>query len=292
MFVELKARFDEEVNVGWARALEAAGGHVVRGLVGFKNHAKVALVVRREGEHAPPLRARRHGELQRAVGRAVHRSESLHDGRRDHGRRRRSVQRPHRRREPPRRASRALLVAPHHLLPGILEQIDREAAHARAGRPARITAKFNGLSDPDVVRALYRASRDGVEIDLVVRGICTLAPGRSRPVERIRVMSVVGRFLEHSRIYRFANGGRRAVLHRLGRSAPAQSSPSRRAARAGRRRGASPPLDEILELYLDDPTAWELRADGSYEPRGGSRRFGAGDVDRETTARDVSVCDV
>jgi polyphosphate kinase len=269
VFVELKARFDEEINVGWARALEAAGGHVVRGLVGFKNHAKVTLVVRRE---------------QAGLRRYVHIGTGNYNARSgeqytdlsffttddaitsdvaDLFNELTGMS------EPPRRRSRALIVAPHHLLPAILEQIDREAAHARAGREARITAKLNGLSDPDVVRALYRASRDGVEVDLVVRGICTLRPGVPGRSERIRVRSIVGRFLEHSRIYRFANGGDpryfigsadlrpRNLRRRVELLVPIVNADHRRL------------LDAILELYVADPTAFELRADGSYAPRGG-----------------------
>src|SRR5262249_50494375 len=176
-FVELKARFDEAVNVTWARALEAAGGHVVRGLVGYKNHAKVALVVRRNGDALERFvhigtgnynvrSGEQYTDLslftrdETIAGDVAHLFNDLTGLS-----------------EPPRRTSSAILVAPHHLLPAIIERVEREAAIARAGRPARITAKFNGLSDPDVVRALYRASQDGVEIDLVVRGICTLTPG-------------------------------------------------------------------------------------------------------------------
>jgi len=270
VFVELKARFDEEINVGWARALEAAGGHVVRGIVGFKNHAKVALVVRRES-----------GALRRYVhvgtGNYNTRSgeqytdlslfttnDQIADDVADLFNELTGVS------AAPRRAKQALLVAPQHLLPAIVEQIDREAAHARAGRPAGITAKINGLSDPDVVRALYRASNDGVQIDLVVRGICTLRPGVHARSERVRVVSIVGRFLEHSRIYRFANGGSpryfigsadlrpRNLRRRVEVLVPIDDTEQRRR------------LDEILALYLDDPTAWELRPDGSYEPRGGA----------------------
>jgi polyphosphate kinase len=270
VFVELKARFDEEINVGWARALEAAGGHVVRGIVGFKNHAKVTLVVRREG-----------GVLRRYVhvgtGNYNTRSgeqytdlslfttnEQIADDIADLFNELTGVS------AAPRRTKQALLVAPQHLLPAIVEQIDREAAHARAGRPAGITAKLNGLSDPDVVRALYRASNDGVEINLVVRGICTLRPGVPARSERVRVVSIVGRFLEHSRIYRFANGGSpryfigsadlrpRNLRRRVEVLVPIDDTEQRRR------------LDEILALYLDDPTAWELRSDGSYEPRGGA----------------------
>jgi polyphosphate kinase len=268
VFVELKARFDEEVNVAWARALEAAGGHVVRGIVGYKNHAKVALVVRREdgalnryvhvgtGNYNA-----RSGEQYTDLSLFTTRADLADDvvalfneltGMS----------------EPPRRPSRALLVAPTHLLPGVMELIDREAAHARAGRAARITAKFNGLSDPDVVRALYRAAHDGVEIDLVVRGICTLRPGVPGKSDRIRVVSVVGRFLEHSRIYRFDNGGAakyfigsadlrpRNLRRRVELLAPVVE-PEHRAM-----------LDRVLQRYVDDPTAWQLTADGTYVRRG------------------------
>ncbi|HEY9226053.1 MAG TPA: polyphosphate kinase 1, partial [Gemmatimonadaceae bacterium] len=269
VFVELKARFDEAVNVGWARALEAAGGHVVRGLVGFKNHAKVALIVRREGD---VLRRYVHigtgnynaksGEQYTDFSFFTTDDEITSDvadlfndltGTS----------------EPPRRASRALLVAPHHLVPGIIECIDREAAHARAGRPAHITAKCNGLSDPEVVRALYRASRDGVQIDLVVRGICTLVPGILGRSERIRVVSVVGRFLEHSRIYRFANGGDakyyvgsadlrpRNLRRRVELLVPIRDAEHRRT------------LDEALDRYVNDPTGWVLAGDGEYLRRNG-----------------------
>jgi polyphosphate kinase len=269
VFIELKARFDEEINVGWARALEAAGGHVVRGLVGFKNHAKVALVVRRENAG---LRRYVHigtGNYNARSGEQYTdlsfftTDDAITSDVSDLFNELTGMS------EPPRRKSRVLLVAPHHLLPATLEHIDREAAHARAGREARITAKLNGLSDPDIVRALYRASRDGVEIDLVVRGICTLrphVPGRS---DRISVESVVGRFLEHSRIYRFANGGDpryfigsadlrpRNLRRRVELLVPIVRTEHRRL------------LDDILRLYAADPTAWELQADGSYSPRAG-----------------------
>jgi polyphosphate kinase len=281
VFVELKARFDEEINVAWARALEAAGGHVVRGIVGFKNHAKVALVVRRDG---PTGALRRY--VHTGTGNYNTRSgeqytdlslfttnDQIADDVADLFNELTGVS------APPRRPKQALLVAPQHLLPAIIEQIDREAAHARAGRPAGITAKLNGLSDPDVVRALYRASNDGVEIDLVVRGICTLRPGLRGRSDRVRVTSIVGRFLEHSRIYRFANGG--APRYFIG-SADLRPRNLRRRVEvlvpvddANHRRR----LDEILALYLDDPTAWELSPDGNYEPR-----HRAGDSAQETLA--------
>jgi len=267
-FVELKARFDEDVNVGWARALEAAGGHVVRGLVGLKNHAKVALVVRKEGEairryahigtgNYNVRSGEQYTDLSLFTSDAAITSEVADlfnelTGTSD----------------APHRSSSALLVSPHHLLPGMLRRIEREAQHARAGQPARITAKFNGLSDPDIVRALYRASRDGVEIDLIVRGICTLRPGVVGRSDRIRVISVVGRFLEHSRIYRFANAGApeyfigsadmrpRNLRRRVEVLAPIVNDVHRQK------------IDEILGLYLDDSTAWQLGVDGEYAQRG------------------------
>ena len=268
VFVELKARFDEEVNVGWARALESAGGHVVRGIVGYKNHAKVTLVVRRERE---TLRRYAHigtgnyntrsGEQYTDLSLFTTNDDITNDIA-DFFNELTGVS------APPRLAKRSLLVAPQQLLSAIVEQIDREAAHARAGRPASITVKINGLSDPDVVRALYRASGDGVKIDLVVRGICTLRPGVADRSERIRVVSVVGRFLEHSRIYRFANGG--SPLYYIG-SADLRPRNLRRRVEVltpvdreeHRRR-----LDDILSLYLDDPTAWDLQSDGIYRSRG------------------------
>jgi polyphosphate kinase len=279
-FVELKARFDEAVNVSWARALESAGGHVVRGLVGYKNHAKVALVVRRDGD---ALRRfvhigtgnynMRSGEqytdlslfscdetIAADVANLFNDLTGLS--------------------EPPRRVSKALLVAPHHLLPAVIERIEREAAIARAGRPARITAKINGLSDPEVVRALYRASQDGVEIDLAVRGICTLTPGVPGRSERIRVRSIVGRFLEHSRIYRFSNDGDptfyigsadlrpRNLRRRVELLVPIANAEHRRR------------LDAILDAYMHDPTAWVLDRDGEYAQRGGEGTSAQDDLAR------------
>lgn len=280
-FVELKARFDEDVNVGWARALEIAGGHVVRGLVGLKNHAKVTLVVRREGEtlrryvhigtgNYNARSGEQYTDLSLFTTDAAITSDVADLFNELTGTS-----------EPPRREARAILVAPHHLLPVMLQRIDREAAHARAGRPARITAKFNGLSDSEVVRALYRASEDGVEIDLVVRGICTLRPGVPGRSSRIRVMSVVGRFLEHSRIYRFENGGDpryyigsadlrpRNLRRRVELLTPIREEQHRRR------------IDSVLSSYVGDPTAWDLGADGEYVQRRGEGRsaqatFGGG----------------
>jgi polyphosphate kinase len=271
VFVELKARFDEDVNVGWARALEAAGGQVVRGIVGYKNHAKVALVVRREGN---------------ALARYVHIGTGNYNARSGEQYTDLSLfttdaaiaddvaalfNQLTGTSDPPRRLSRELLGAPTHLLSGFVAMIEREAANARAGKPARITAKMNGLSDPDVVRALYRASQDGVEIDLVVRGICTLRPGTPGRSSRIRVASVVGRFLEHSRVYRFENGG--DVRHFIGSADLRPRNLRRRVELLAPVKNAAlrARLDDILSRYVNDGTAWELTADGEYVQRRGGR---------------------
>ncbi len=265
--VELKARFDEEHNVGWARALEQAGGHVVYGLVGFKVHAKVALVVRREGER---LRRYVHvgtGNYSARSGRQ-YTDLSLFSARdaiasdvSDLFNELTSSSRP------PQGLSHGALVAPHQLLPAVLALIDREARHAAAGHAASITIKVNGLSDPEVVRALYRASQAGVRVQLVVRGICTLRPGVQALSPGIRVVSVVGRFLEHSRIYRFENAG--APDHFIGSSDLRPRNLRRRVELLVPIVDAvhRAELDQVLALYLDDPTAWELGPDGAYAHR-------------------------
>jgi polyphosphate kinase len=267
--VELKARFDEEHNVGWARALEAAGGHVVYGLVGFKVHAKVALVVRREGER---LRRYVHvgtGNYSARSGRQYtdlslfSTRDSLAADIADLFNELTGSSRP------PQGLTHGALVAPHQLLPAVLALIERETAHARAGTPSAITIKVNGLSDSEVVRALYRAAQAGVRVDLVVRGICTLRPGVPELSPGIRVVSVVGRFLEHSRIYRFANAGSpeyfigssdlrpRNLRRRVELLVPVLDTAHRAQ------------LDWILALYLDDRTGWELTPSGAYERRDG-----------------------
>ncbi len=204
--VELKARFDEDSNIRWARDLEDAGVQVFHGLVGLKTHCKLSLLVRRD----PDGVARSYAHLGTGnyntttakiytdlslltadpeITSAVHDVFSFLTAYAEH---------PH---------YGPLLVAPLDLAEKCMRLIDREAEHAREGRPARISAKMNSLLDKDIVLALYRASQAGVEIDLMVRGICSLRPGIRGLSDRIRVRSIVGRFLEHSRIYHFENGG-------------------------------------------------------------------------------------
>jgi polyphosphate kinase len=147
----------------------------------------------------------------------------------------------------------------------VLELIERETRHARTGKTSGIRIKVNGLSDAEVVRALYRASDAGVQVDLVVRGICTLRPWVPGHSDNIRVVSVVGRFLEHSRIYRFENAGEPEYL--IGSSDLRPRNLRRRVELLVPVRGPElrAQLDRILELYLDDGTAWVLRSDGRYD---------------------------
>jgi polyphosphate kinase len=204
--VELKARFDEAHNIRWARDMEDAGVQVFHGLVGLKTHCKLSLLVRRDPDGAirsyahigtgnyNATTARIYTDLSLftanpEVTRAVHDVFSFLTA---------YAENP---------GYDPLLVAPLDLAEKSIALIDREAEHARQGREARIIAKMNALLDKSVVQALYRASQAGVEIDLIVRGICALRPGVRGLSDRIRVRSIVGRFLEHSRIYYFANGG-------------------------------------------------------------------------------------
>ena len=204
--VELKASFDEATNIRWARSFEDAGVQVFHGLVGLKTHAKLALVVRQDPDgrirryvhlgtgNYNPSTARFYTDLSlftsdERITSAVHDVFNYLTAYAD---------KPH---------YKPLLVAPKDMAKTCIGLIDREARHARRGRPARIIAKCNAIVDSPVIKALYRASQAGVEIDLIVRGQCTLVPGLRGISSRIRVRSIVGRFLEHSRIFYFENGG-------------------------------------------------------------------------------------
>ena len=207
--IELKARFDEENNIHWARNLERVGAHVVYGFPGLKVHAKVILVVRDE-----PDGIRRYvhfgtGNYNDKTAK-IYTDLSLFTCRPEHGR---DVTHLFNRLTGFSKATRyeRLLVAPTTLRTGITDLIEREAEHARAGRPAGIVGKLNAISDARMVRSFYRASQAGVPIDLIVRGMCELRPAIPDVSETIRVRSIVGRFLEHSRIFIFENGGEREV---------------------------------------------------------------------------------
>src|SRR5262252_2641494 len=208
--VELKASFDEASNIRWARSFEDAGVQVFHGLVGLKTHAKLALVVRQDPDgkirrythlgtgNYNPSTARYYSDLSlftsdEAITSAVHDVFNFLTA---------YAEKAH---------YKPLLVAPKDMAKNCIALIDREARNAKRGRPARIIAKCNAVVDPPVVRALYRASQAGVEIDLIVRGQCTLVPGLRGISSRIRVRSIVGRFLEHSRIFYFENGGKAEI---------------------------------------------------------------------------------
>jgi polyphosphate kinase len=205
VIIELRARFDEEANIELSNRLQEAGAHVMYGVVGFKTHAKMSMVVRREADglrrychlgtgNYHPRTARGYTDYSLftcdpVIGQDVHelflQLTSLT--------------------QTPRLTK--LLQSPFDMHPKVIEKIDREAAHALAGKPGRIIAKMNSLVDPKVIEALYRASRAGVEVDLIIRGLCALRPGIHGVSDNIRVRSVVGRFLEHSRVFYFGNGG-------------------------------------------------------------------------------------
>ena len=264
--VELKARFDETNNIGWARTLESAGVHVVYGLMRLKTHAKMALVVRRETDairryvhlgtgNYNSKTARVYTDLglltcSPSIGADVSDLFNFLTG------------------FSRQRLYRKLLVAPGSLRERCLELIEREAAHARAGRLARIVAKMNSLVDSETVRTLYRAAQDGVQIDLIVRGICALRPGIPGVSERIRVVSIVGRFLEHSRAWLFENGG--APEYYLGSADWMPRNFDRRVEVVVPLEdpGLGERLRRILETWLADTRqAWDLHADGTYTRR-------------------------
>ena len=203
--IEIRARFDEQANVRWVRKLEDVGVHVVYGLVGFKTHAKLSLVVREEGNtvrryshvgtgNYNPKTARMYEDLgilsaDDQLGEDLNKLFNQLSG------------------FAPQYSYNRLLVAPRTIRSGLLEKINREIENKKAGKHAFIRLKLNSLLDEEFVEALYRASISGVEIDLVIRGICSLMPGIPGISENIRIRSVLGRFLEHSRIFHFANGG-------------------------------------------------------------------------------------
>jgi len=262
--IELRARFDEEANIRLATKLQEAGVQVVYGVVGYKTHAKMLLIVRREGE---ALRRYAHlstGNYHQANSR-LYTDIGLMTANPEIGEDLHKVFQQLSGLGPMIRLKR-LLHSPFTLYRSVADKIERETLHAQAGKPARIVAKLNALNEPHVIEALYRASQAGVEIDLIVRGACTLRPGLPGISERIRVRSIVGRFLEHSRVYWFANDGaaeiycasadwmERNLMRRIEIAFPILDPTL--AARV---------FDETLDNYLADNTgAWQLDGDGSY----------------------------
>ncbi len=263
VIIELMARFDEAANIELANRLQEAGAHVMYGVVGYKTHAKLIMVVRREegvlrrychvgtgNYHAKTARTYTDYGLftcDEAIG------QDLHDL---------FLQLTSLTRTP---KLRKLLQSPFTLHESLMQSIAREAEHARAGRPARIIAKMNSLIEPRIIEALYQASVAGVEIDLIVRGVCALTPGVPGVSDRIRVRSIVGRFLEHSRVYYFANDGdeqlwcasadwmERNFFRRVEVAFPVQRPRLRER------------IIGDLEAWLSDNTnAWLLQSDGRY----------------------------
>ncbi|MFY9779332.1 MAG: polyphosphate kinase 1 [Candidatus Baltobacteraceae bacterium] len=265
--IELKARFDEENNIHWARNLERVGAHVVYGLPGIKVHAKVILIVRDEPDGIRRYVHLGTGNYNDKTAR-IYTDLSLFSCRPELGA---DATHLFNKLTGFSKVSRyeKLLVAPTTLRAGFVELIEREAAHARAGRRSGITAKLNAISDAGIAQALYGASQAGVPIELIVRGMCELRPGIPGVSETIRVRSVVGRFLEHSRIFVFENGGEREVY--MGSADWMGRNLDRRVETivpvldpAIRRRI----VDEILGTLLADnvKTRW-LRPDGTYVRR-------------------------
>jgi polyphosphate kinase len=210
VLVELQARFDEEANIRWARALEEVGAHVVYGLAGFKTHCKACLVVRQEADGIRRYCHLATGNYNARTG-GVYEDVGLFTSRESFGEDLTELfnlltgyTRPH--------GFHHLLMAPSDLRDGLMERVRREASHARAGRPARLIAKMNGLADPRLIEELYEASAAGVRIDLIVRGICCLRPEVPGLSDNIRVISIIDRYLEHARIFYFQNGGEEEYL--------------------------------------------------------------------------------
>ena len=275
--VEIKARFDEAANIEWAERLENVGAHVAYGVVGLKTHAKVALVVRQEREG---LRCYTHiatgnyntetARLYTDLGLFTCREEIAEDVVQLFNMLTGYVHQPR---------FKKLLVAPINMRQRFLELIQREVEHQEAGRGGHIVAKVNALEDKQMCQALYDASAAGVRMDLIVRGVCRLRPGLPGHSETIRVISIVGRFLEHARIFRFANGGRpehflgsadwmsRNLDFRVEAIVPVEEP------------RIQEELDAILDLELgDNVKAWEMRPDGSYV----QRRPGKGEEPRSS----------
>jgi len=263
VIIELRARFDEEANIELANKLQEAGAHVMYGVFGFKTHAKLVMIVRREDKglrrychlgtgNYHPKTARLYTDYglmtaNESIGEDIHEIFLQLTGLT-------RVPRP-----------RKLLHAPFTLHQALLAKIDREAEHARAGRSARIIAKLNALTEPTVIQALYRASRAGVDIDLIVRGVCCLRPGVPGVSDRIKVRSIVGQFLEHSRVYYFENAGVREIycgsadwmdrnlFRRIEVAFPVESPELQTR------------VSDDLNLYLlDDCQAWTLGSNGQY----------------------------
>ena len=261
--VEIKARFDEQNNIAWARKLEQAGVHVVYGIVGLKTHCKLALVIRQEGNQLRrychigtgnynPKTARFYEDYgiltsREAVGEDLTKLFNQLSG------------------YAPEATFKTLLVSPNGVREGLTERIDREIEFKREGKPAHISLKMNSLVDEQIIDSLYRASNAGVTVDVLVRGMCALKPGVPGLSENIRVRSVLGRYLEHSRIFAFAGGGDPAVF--IGSADMMHRNLDRRVEALVR---LSQPdhireMNALFELAMSDQAAtWHLGSDGAW----------------------------
>ena len=286
VLIELKARFDEENNIEWAQRLERSGVHVVYGLVGLKTHCKLTLVVRREGQNLRryvhiatgnynPTSSSTYTDLGLFTA-----NENIGEDASEFFNYLTGYSR--------QKHYRKLLVSPVNLREKLTDLIERETGHAKAGRPARIVAKLNRLADAKIIESLYEASQAGVSIDLIVRGICMLRPGVADLSENVRVRSIVGRFLEHSRIMYFANDGNeklyigsadwmlRNLDHRVEVVCPLEEPELRDY------------LKKVLDVYLrDNVNARELSADGFYKRV--SRGVGVEDFDSQVYFEDREI---
>ena len=266
VLVELKARFDEKTNIIWAKKLESAGVNVVYGLIGLKTHTKIALVVKNEPEgirryvhigtgNYNPKSAKLYTDLglfscRQDLGKDIGDLFNFLTG------------------YSQQQTFRKLLIAPVNMRDRLLEMIQREIDYVRRGSSGKIVAKMNSLVDPGMIEALYRASQAGVQIDLIVRGICCLRPGLAGISDNIRVISIIGRYLEHSRIFYFQNGDREEIFIGSADWMPRNLN---------RRVETVTPIEEedliaqlktILEVTLaDNRHAWELQPDGTYIQR-------------------------
>ena len=290
--LELKARFDEQRNIDWSHRLEEAGVHVVYGIVGLKTHSKTALVVRQEPDgirayshigtgNYHSITAKLYTDFGMLTADPTINADVIQlfnhlTGRSGH------------------QEYQKLLVAPTTMKQRFLEMIQRETEHQRAGRPAHIVAKMNSLEDAQIIEALYRASAAGVRSDLIVRGFCCLRAGVPGLSDNIRVCSVVGRFLEHSRVFYFRNGAEQAVdgsfyigsadwmsrnLHRRVEAiAPIEDAASRAI------------LWNTLDVLLNDHRqAWDLNPDGTYTMRSPEGHSGPAAVGTHQTLMDLAV---
>ena len=293
VIVEIKARFDEQANIRWARKLEQAGCHVVYGVVGLKTHCKLAMVVRDEGDASHghggirryahigtgnynPKTSRMYEDLglittdERVTEDVAHLFNNLSGWSRN--------------------ASYAeLLVAPDSVRSGLVEQVHAEIAHHKAGRPARIRLKANSVVDEALIDSLYLASREGVPVELLVRGICALRPGVPGLSDNITVRSVLGRFLEHSRIFWFENGGDPQAW--IGSADMMHRNLDRRVEVLVRLPDADSVAEvgELLDLaFADDTMAWLLDAEGDWKRNGGEVHLQEELIERQKRRRTSS----